>query len=299
MADTVENLAARALALPCFAAPQDARPLEGGKTNHNLLVEDRGRRHVVRFGEDIPEHGILRWNELALSRAAEAAGVGPAVIYAAPGVLVLEHLDARPLEPADLTREGMIGALAALVRRVHHDVMREASGPVLAFHVFHILRGYARLLAARGSPHLPLLPKLMEEGELLERAVGTAPTVLGHNDLLPGNILTDGARLWLIDWEYGGLGNPLFDLGGLAGNNGFTPDQERALLTAHDGHAPDAARWRAYGAMKCASLLRETLWSMVSEITSTLDVDYRAYTAANLEAYRAAFAALQSGTEIE
>ncbi len=284
---------ARAQALPCFSTATGARPLEGGKTNHNILVTDGGRRFVVRFGHDIPEHGILRWNELALSRAAQASGVGPAVVYAGPGVLVLDHIDARPLNAGDIARPGTIAALARLIARVHRDTKRQVAGPVLAFDVFHILRDYARVLTARHSPHAPLLPALLDEAEALEAAVGDGPTVLGHNDLLPGNILTDGERFWLIDWEYGGFGNPLFDLGGLAGNNGFTPDQEQILLATYDGRAPDPPRWQAYRAMKCASLLRETLWSMVSEITSSLDIDYAAYTANNLAAYRAALADLR------
>lgn len=290
MAD--EASLARARALPCFAAPTSATALGGGKTNTNILVTDGGRRFVVRFGTDIPEHGILRWNELALSRAAHAAGLGPAVVFAAPGVLVLDYIDAHPLTADDIARPGALPALAALLHRVHHQAMAHVAGPVLAFHVFHILRDYARFLRERASPHVPLLAGLLEETARLEAAVGDGPTVLGHNDLLPGNILTDGERFWLIDWEYGGFGNPLFDLGGLAGNNGLNPDQERALLAAYDGRPPDAARWRAYQAMKCASLMRETLWSMVSELTSALDVDYAAYTASNLAACRAALADL-------
>ncbi len=289
-----DDLAARARALPCFDAPGRVEPLGGGKTNHNLRVEDGGRRFVVRFGTDIPEHGILRWNELSLSRAAAAAGIGPGVVFAGPGVLVLDYLDARPLEPADIARPGALAALAALLRRVHHDTMRQVAGPVLSFHVFHILRDYARFLRDRGSPHVALLPGLLTAAEGLEAAVGDGPTVLGHNDLLPGNILTDGSRFWLIDWEYGGFGNPLFDLGGLAGNNGLNPAQEAELLAAYDGITPDAARWQAYRAMKCASLLREALWSMVSELTSALNVDYAAYTAENLAAFRAALDDLQS-----
>jgi aminoglycoside phosphotransferase (APT) family kinase protein len=185
-----EAILARAQALPCFSAPAGARPLDGGKTNHNILVTDGGRRFVVRFGNDIPEHGILRWNELALSRAAQASGVGPAVVYAAPGVLVLDHINARPLQPDDIARPGTVAALARLIARVHRDTMRQVAGPVLAFDVFHILRGYARFLMAQRSPHVPLLPALLSEAEALEAAVGDGPTVLGHNDLLPGNILT-------------------------------------------------------------------------------------------------------------
>ena len=48
--------------------------------------------------------------------------------------------------------------------------------------------------------------------------------------------------------------------------------------------------WRRYSAMKCASLLRETLWSMVSELHSTIDFDYAAYSMDNLDRFFRAFA---------
>ena len=160
--------------------------------------------------------------------------------------------------------------------------------------LFHILRDYARQLREHGSPHLPLIPGLLAEAEGLEAAIGPVTMVLGHNDLLPGNILKGVDRLWLIDWEYAGLGSPLFDLGGLASNNGFTEAQERLLLSAYHDAPADDALWHRYQAMKCASLLRETMWSMVSEIISDLDVDFATYTADNLSAYRAALAALNA-----
>lgn len=288
------DVLARATALPCWTAPEGARMLEGGKTNQNILITDAGRQFVVRFGQDIPEHGILRWHELMVNRAAVGAGLSPAIHYSAPGVLVSEFVEALPITADDLSAPGMIEDLAALLRRVHHDTARHLSGPVLCFWVFHILRDYARQLRDHGSPHLPLIPALLAEAEGLERAIGPVTMVLGHNDLLPGNILKGADRLWLIDWEYAGLGSPLFDLGGLASNNGFTEAQERLLLSAYyDAPATDDL-WRRYQAMKCASLLRETMWSMVSEVISDLDVDFATYTADNLSAYRAAHAVLNA-----
>ncbi|MFN3282378.1 MAG: phosphotransferase [Tabrizicola sp.] len=288
MPDTASRLIEAARRLSCFAAPSHVELLEGGKTNHNVLVEDQGRRYVVRFGTDIPEHGILRWNELAITRAAEAAGVGPAVRHAEPGLLVLDFVEARPLTPEDRSDKLLIPRLADLVARVHRDLTEAVTGPVLCFSVPHILRDYARLLTARGSPHGPLLPGLMAEAGELDRAIGPSDLRLCHNDLLPGNILIGAGDIWLIDWEYGGFGNPLFDLGGIASNNGFAPAEERLLLEAYHDRPLTDALWRSYTAMKCASLLRETLWSMVSELTSSLDFDYAAYTAENLAAYRAA-----------
>lgn len=289
-----DDILERAARLACWTAPGTPELLGGGKTNHNVLIKDAGRKYVVRFGQDIPEHGILRWNELAVSRAAHAAGLAPAVVHAEPGVLVMDYVEAEPIGPGDVARYGAVEELAQVLRRVHMDVPRHLGGPVLCFWVFHIVRDYVRFLTAHKSPHLPLLSGFLTDAESLEIMIGPTPLVLGHNDLLPGNILKGEGRFWLIDWEYAGFGSPLFDLGGLASNNGFSPDQERSLLTAYDGVAPDAARWRQYAAMKCASLLRETLWSMVSELTSAIDFDYAAYTASNLAAYRVAQAELQS-----
>ena len=138
------------------------------------------------------------------------------------------------------------------------------------------------------------LALLWSEAVELEAAVGRIELVFGHNDLLPANFLHDGARLWLIDWDYAGFNSPLFDLGGLAANNGLTNEDEGWMLASYFGRAPDAALWRAYRAMKAGAALRETMWSMVSELHSTLDFDFAAYTAANLETYRAALAAFEA-----
>ena len=77
----MEDIQHKVAALSCFNDPQDVTALAGGLTNVNILVHDGGRKYVVRFGDDIPQHGVMRWNELALSKAASTAGFSPAVIY--------------------------------------------------------------------------------------------------------------------------------------------------------------------------------------------------------------------------
>jgi thiamine kinase-like enzyme len=71
----------------------------------------------------------------------------------------------------------------------------------------------------------------------------------------------------------------LFDLSNLASNNELAPLDERWLLESYFERPLTSALGRSYRAMKCASLLRETMWSMVQEIHSELDFDYPAYTA--------------------
>lgn len=294
MSETTDQLVAAARRLPCFVAPERVEILGGGKTNHNILVEDSGQSFVVRFGQDIPEHGVMRWNELAISRAAARAGVAPAVRHAESGLLVLDYVAARPLCPEDRLDPTMISRLSDLVRRVHRDVTRAVEGPVLCFSVPHILQDYARLLKLHSSKHLAEFTDLLAKADILEMAIGPGEMVLCHNDLLPGNILIGSDQLWLIDWEYAGFGNPLFDLGGIASNNGFSNEEERMLLEAYYHQPLRDEVWLRYSAMKCASLLRETLWSMVSEIISSIDFDYDTYTAENLAAFRAAYEEFQN-----
>jgi thiamine kinase-like enzyme len=154
-------------------------------------------------------------------------------------------------------------------------------------------RTYTTRLTADGSRHAAQLPGLITELDRLEEATGAVTLVVGHNDLLAANILDDGTRLWLIDWEYGGFNTPLFDLAGLAGNNGFSEAQEQEMLEQYFD-APAGTHWRAYQAMKCTSLMRETLWSMTSEIHSDLDFDYVAYTAENMARLNAALQDFQN-----
>jgi len=266
-------------------------PLKGGITNTNFKVVDQGRAFFVRVGADIPVHGVLRFNELAAARAAAATGISPAIVHTESGVLVTDFVEGRTYEPADVRAN--LDRVVPLIRRVHRELPKHLRGPVLAFWVFHVIRDYCGTLLDGGHRLVAELPRLLAIAERLETAVGAIDLVFGHNDLLPGNFLDDGQRLWLVDWDYAGFNSPLFDLGGLASNNEFPPALESELLARYFVAAPDAGLMRRYGAMKCASLLRETLWSMVSELHSTLDFDYRAYTAENLRRFEAAWDAFQ------
>ena len=170
-----------------------------------------------------------------------------------------------------------------LVAKVHRDLPKFLRGPALAFWVFHVIRDYGWTLKEGNSAHLSLLPALLVLAQKLEEAVGEVSMVFGHNDLLPANFIDDGACIWLIDYEYAAFSTAMFDLAGIASNALFGPEQDRELLSAYFGCAPEPELERSHAAMKCASLLREAMWSMVSEIhLDAPGVDYVAYTAENL-----------------
>jgi thiamine kinase-like enzyme len=278
---------ARILALPIWQGRPRIAPLHGGITNRNYLVQDGLRQAVVRLGDDIPVHGILRFHEAAASRAAGEAGISPRVLFEAPSLLVLEYVESRTFTPTDVRARWP--ECVALVRRAHRELARRVRGPSLAFHVFHIIRNYAATLGDDGSRLVPALPGLIAAADTLEQAVGPIDLVFGHNDLLAANFLDDGHRLWLIDWDYAGWNTPLFDLGGLSSNNGLDAGDEQQLLAAYFDAPAGPALMRRFRAMLCASLLRETLWSHVSETRSQIDFDYRAYSDENLRRFSQAW----------
>ncbi len=285
----------RVRALPIWRERVDPQPLGGGITNVNFTVGHRGERFVVRVGDDIPVHQVMRFNERAASEAAFRAGISPEVVHAELGILVIRFIEGRTLCAEDVRSPGMLERILPVIRRVHTDMPGQLRGPALAFWVFHVLRDYGHTLRDGLSRHLTRLPELLAIAEALERDVGAIDMVYGHNDLLPANFLDDGERIWLIDWDYAGFNSPLFDLANLASNNGFTPDQEAAMLKTYFGRAPGFDLRRSYSAMKCASLLRETLWSMVSEIHSKLVFDYPAYTTDYLGRFQQAIADHRAG----
>jgi thiamine kinase-like enzyme len=252
-------------------------PLTGGITNRNYGVEQAdGRRFAVRLGADILPHGVMRFNELAAAKAAAEAGISPEIFFTQPGVLVTRLLSGRTLTPEAIRAPENWRRIVALLKTCHRGEFLR--GPVLAFWVFHINRSYCAELDAAGSRIARELPRLSALNDALERRVGKVEVVFGHNDLLAGNIFDDGARLWLLDWDYAGFNSPLFDLANLSSNNGFAADEDRGLLEVYFGEV-DAALWAGFLAMKCASLLREALWSAISEIHSKVDFDYPGYTA--------------------
>jgi thiamine kinase-like enzyme len=284
----------KAISLPIWAGAVHAVPLGGGITNINFVVQDAVRKAVVRIGYDIAVHQIMRFNEVNASRAAHAAGVSPAVLFHAPGVLAIEYIDGKTLSAADFQNADVLLAAVNLVARAHRDMPKHLRGAALSFWVFHVIRDYAGTLRDAGSRHVSLLPQLLAQAEHLQAAVGPIDLVFGHNDLLPANFLQTDQRLWLIDWDYAGFNSPLFDLGGLAANAGLTPAQEQAMLAMYFDRTPDDQTWHKYRAMKAAAALREAMWSMVSEIHSELDFDFASYTAANLVTYHASFDAFQN-----
>ncbi len=285
----MQNVIDRLKKLPIWKGQIEVSALTGGITNFNFLVSDEEKKTVVRIGDDILVHHIKRFNELSASQAAHAAQISPAVIYHETGLLVIEYVPSRTLAACDfhdpiILREGVF-----LIKNAHMNMPKHLRGPALVFWVFHVIRNYVSTLENAQSIHASLFSELLAQASQLEKAVGKIDLVFGHNDLLPGNFLHDGNRIWLIDWDYAGFNSPLFDLGGLATNCDFSESQEMTLLELYFEEEITSKVWKSYQAMKTSAALRETLWSMVSEIFSDLDHDFSTYTQKTLSRYHSAW----------
>ena len=279
-------------ALP-FTGQITAEPLLGGLSNESWKVTDATGTHVVRFGRDYPFHHVDRAREVMTARAAHAAGFGPRVEHAEPGVTVVEYLNARTWGPDDLRANP--DRIATLLRRFHAEMPAHIEGAAFLFWPFHVIRDYARTLRIGNSPFTPDLPALLSLCADLEQAQIPLPLIFGHHDLLPANFLDDGNRLWLIDYEYAGFGTALFDLAGAASNAGMESEETDRLLATYFGESPSPALLRAFDAMQCTSLLREAMWAMVSDLhLAAPGADYKAYARENLAKLDAALSLYHS-----
>jgi thiamine kinase-like enzyme len=269
--------------LDFWSSTVEPEPLAGGITNTNFVVEDRGERFVVRVGEDIPVHGVMRFNEVAAARAAHAAGISPEIVYSAEGIFIMRFIEGRTLAESEVGEPNNLERIIHLIQACHNEIPKHFMGPALVFWPFHVCRNYIHTARAGNSRMADALPGFLDINAELEKTVGEVKLIFGHNDLLAANFIDDGKRLWLLDWDYAGYNAALFDLANLSSNNELSPAQEDWILqTYYQQPVTDGLR-RRLAAMKCVSLLRETLWSIVSEIHSTLDFDYVNYTSKNLQ----------------
>lgn len=269
------------LELPCWDGAVSAEPLKGGLSNESWKVTDARGAHVVRFGRDFPVHHVDRTREAMSARAAHAAGFAPEVEYTARGVMVCAFITAKTWVAADVRSNPE--RVGRLLKDFHRRLPAHVTGTPVIFWPFHVIRDYARVLREGESPFLGGVPRLLRLSEVFEAAQIPLPIIFGHHDLLPGNFLDDGERLWLIDFEYAGFGTAMFDLAGAAASAEMDEPQSEALLRAYFDAAPEDATWRAFDAMQGAALIRESMWAMVSDIhLAAPGADYKAYTAENL-----------------
>lgn len=278
--------------LACFVEPVRIEPLAGGITNRNYLVRDRDGSYVARVCQPGELLGIDRRNEIVCHEAAAARGIAPRIVEAAHEIIVTPFIAGRTLAAGDVRDPRMIERIAERLRTLHESA-DQISGEMLYFSPFQTVRTYAKRAHHLGAELPRNIDRLLDDAAALNRRLRPFRPTLCHNDLLPANLIDDGLQLWLVDWEYGGIGHPLFDLAGVAGNCGLDDEQERHLLTCYRGEF-DAIDLQELRILKTASLLREALWAVIQTVVSQIEFDYVAYASDNFAAYERARAVISA-----
>ncbi len=219
----------RVRALPCWQGSIDIEILSGGLSNLNFVVNDGGKRFVVRMvGGDALVHNVMRFNELAGLKAAHAIGLTPGIVYIEQGIMVIDHIDGKTYDAEDICKIDNLLRVVPVVRTLHEQARHHIVGPCLAFWVFHVHRSYASVLHDGNSRTVPELDHYMAINDELEAAVGAVEMTFCHCDLLPANFIDTGDKVWIIDWEHSGYGARLFDLANIASNAELPEDAERS-----------------------------------------------------------------------
>jgi thiamine kinase-like enzyme len=272
--------------------PLSIEPLVGGISNHNFLVRSGRNALVARICQERPHLGIDRRNEVVCQKAAWSAGLAPELVHHEPGLLLIRFIAGRTLAAGDLHAPEMLARLAAVLRRLHES-WDALTGEMLYFCPFQTARTYARTAAQLGAPMPPDIDELLAFARARSREIRPVRPVLCHNDLLPANLIEDDARLWLVDWEYAGIGHPLFDLANASASARLSEEEEWHLLEAYRGQV-DAQDLNELHVFKVVSFLRESLWSLIQGVASEIAFDYRHYAAENLRSFRDARRRLES-----
>ncbi len=239
----------------------EVEALGGGITNHNFKVCVDGEALVLRIGgKDTALLGIDREHEHEAALMAARLGIGPEVVRFADGVLVTRFV------------EGEVGradpaTVGTMLKRLH-----DASAIAGRFDSFRVVEAYAAAASGRGRSLPDAVAPAHELARQIEALRAVAPRVTCHNDLLAANLIDDGERVWLVDWEYAGVGDPFFDLANFAVNKGLDAEGEAALLEAYG-----SADMRALTLMRFMSDFREAMWGVVQQAISELDFDFVSY----------------------
>lgn len=278
--------------------PRTVVELDGGLTNRNLHVTTPERDVVVRLFRGDPELlGIDRDGEHVNTRAAAEAGVGAGFVDYLPdlGALVIEYIDGTTLTNESFAEPGVIGRAAAAMRQLHQ-------GPRFAGE-FDMFARQARYLATVRQQGYRLFDGYADfddsfarvRAALADRPRATAPC---NNDLLAGNFVDDGEKIWLIDYEYSGNNDVCFELGNTATECDLDDDQVQELTTAYFGRA----RRHELARVRLQSLVSQygwSLWGAIQAAASSIEHDFYSWGQERFDKAAATFTSPRFGQLLE
>ncbi|HZX54409.1 MAG TPA: choline/ethanolamine kinase family protein, partial [Ilumatobacteraceae bacterium] len=231
-----------------------------GLTNVNHLVTAGDERFVLRIpGEGTGEY-INRVDEEVAARSAAAARVNADVIFFDPsdGLMVTRFLDGAATMNGDLFKDlGAVSRAGRAFQQLHTTAQPFATD----FALFPMIDEYKALLASKGATLPEGYDEVQRQASVIRAALEASPAPLApcHCDPLCENFLDTGDRMFIIDYEYAGNNDPMWDLGDLSVEGAFSSEQDAALMRAYFGQNPPADQ---RGRMVAYKALCDLLWTL-------------------------------------
>jgi thiamine kinase-like enzyme len=289
-------------AIPIFAGRSLWRPaIEriGGLTNHNYRITIGPDSYVLRLAGAGTAAYIDRRAEEHNAKVAAAAGVGAEVLFfeAESGTMLARYVAGAKTMNASAFKDLARVERAARTFRQMHRFPQPFAG---RFDVFAQIDDYLALLR-RNQARIPEgYDELHKEADAARRALADKPAPLAscHNDPLAENFIDSPARMYLVDWEYAAMNDPMWDLGDLSVEAAFGPEQDEALMRAYfDGAAPPAQRGRMVLAKGLCDLVW-TLWGLLQVMNGNPVEDFWAYSINRFERCQRLMASDEFGAAI-
>lgn len=272
---TMDEVRAALGAIPMLAGYTGPLDRLGGLTN---LVFKAGDLCLRIPGKGTEEY-INRANETVAAREAAKAGVSPEVLHAeaGTGVMVTRFIAGAVTMSPEKFRErpGSPARAGEAFRKLHN------SGAVFPFRfeLFAMIDDYLKVLSTKDVALPAGYHDVVREADSVRSALAAhpLPLVACHCDPLCENFLDTGERMWIVDWEYSGMNDPLWDLGDLSVEGKFDTDQDEEMMRAYfGGEAKPAERGRVVIYKAMCDLLW-TLWGLIQLANNNPVDDFRAY----------------------
>ena len=249
----------------------------GGMSNKNFKVTSpEGKEDVLRVPGFGAEGMVERSNEDVNSMLACKMGLSPDIVYFNDdtGIKLTAFVhNAETLNNGTIQRMENMRQIANIFRKLHHSKVRFAN----EFNIFHEIVKYEGLLKKTDGAMYEGYEKVRErvmglESYLNELGVEICPT---HNDLVPENFISDeNKRVWLIDWEYSGMNDPMADFAALFLESGFSEDNIDYVLTEYfEGEIPAVAKLK----ITVYQILWDFLWTIWTVIKEAQGDDFGNY----------------------
>ena len=245
--------------------------LSGGLTNRNFRVDTAQGVFVARVSSNSSDLlAIDRTSEFRNSTIAGNGAVGAQVLDFLPGegLLLISFIPGKTFGADDVAAN--LPRIATSLRNLHALDSFDHE-----FNMFNTQRNYQKIVMDQGfrlpEGYVEFAPKVAEIKRAFEvLSEGLVPC---NNDLLPGNFIDDGAKIWLIDYEYSGNNDACFEIGNVWAEAFLPIDALEELVSAYYGeYRPDkVARAWLWALM---AKYGWTLWASIQSSVSDLDFDF-------------------------